>query len=1246
MTSKLFLSLVTVAAFLLLMGSASATTIYVNASNTGTEDGTSEATGWSTIQKGINNATNGANDVILVMPGTYNENVTVNKSKLAIVATSGFSVTSVNTQVDADVFKVTKKYVNITGFTITNATGSGKSGIRLQKEYANISYNNITGNKFGLRLDSSNYSIIRDNYFSDNTQYGVRLTSSNNNTFSDNIANSNNYGIYLQSSRNNTFTNDTANSNGQEGFLVSSNSNNNTFSNVTANSNGLYGIDLLDSSFNIVKNSTTNSNTGGPGVLLQNASSNTITDHISNQNSKHGYRLIDISDNNTFSNVTGNYNSKNGMYLNESSFNMISNSTFNHNTDHGIRLRNASNNNTIDPTTANYNGKNGIVLEDSSGNTITGNTLKHNWGSAIQLKSSDWNTVSYNTIRNTTWGMGINLKSSDNNDILNNQITKTYHHGIRLKDSNNNTIANNNATRTKQTAGIVLKGSNNTVVRNNTANRNPRVGIALMWSSTNNTLEDNTLISNTAKGIMIKYSENNTVFNNTLSENGRHSIHLKNATNNTISNNTISSNRKSGIKAVYSNNNTLKYNTIDRGYIGIILGLADNNSVINNTITNIKSECDYLEVISSGNNITPSTGLCTRTGILDAFLITFPDDKLFAGSNATFYGLLQNTGQRGSKYDFNVTGPSDLDTLYAYECGTTCITQKIRPGEYMNITIDVGDSTPGAYEVTVNVSSRKNRNVGDVYHLLAIVKNATGGLSWDSTISSSTITGYSFVNGSTVTDSTITDSLIYNSTVTNSDLNDVELRNATVINDEVINGTLIYPAVGSVTYEITSATSLSSLLGGRHVNNSDLVGLENETLFVNATSASVDLNISAGQDYSEGSLEVTRSGSPPSGVDTLSNNVGGYADITPSDNVQNSSAWTMIRFYYNQSDLGSIDESTLRLRHYNSTTGQWESMSSSSVNTVENYVWGNTTSFSVFGISGAVSASTVTTTGAGGGGGGVTIPPRLGAQRITVTPGSVASLVNQFLYFSREFYVVPAELAGVLGSLGHVPTTAEMVEELDKELTSPVKTIMGEPYLTARLTGEAETGVEDPYTIASEKVLQEYSTADMVVIARGDLGIDSLAAVAYAKALKAPILLVKPGGLPSVTEDALSKLGTKETIILGGPEAVREEVATMLPEASRIGGSDRYDTAVKIAEALEAVQSIDTIVITDGLNPDMTSVMLAEYYRAPIVYVMGEEVPRMTKEYLEQHKINGVRRILTVGIPEEAEEMVKELTTP
>ena len=75
------------------------------------------------IQDAVNNASSG--DVICVEDGSYNENVVVNTSHLTIQSQSGTASCIVSaSDPNNDVFNVTASYVNITGFTIQNATGT------------------------------------------------------------------------------------------------------------------------------------------------------------------------------------------------------------------------------------------------------------------------------------------------------------------------------------------------------------------------------------------------------------------------------------------------------------------------------------------------------------------------------------------------------------------------------------------------------------------------------------------------------------------------------------------------------------------------------------------------------------------------------------------------------------------------------------------------------------------------------------------------------------------------------------------------------------------------------------------------------------------------------------------------------------------------------------------------------------------------------------------------------------------
>ena len=103
---------------------------------------------------------------------------------------------------------------------------------------------NGSGSDYGIYLNGKSGNMIKNCVVTD-FYYGIYLlSSSNNNTLTNNTANSNNCGIYLHSSsNNNTLTNNTANSN-NFGILLYSSSNNNTLTNNTANLNSNYGIYL------------------------------------------------------------------------------------------------------------------------------------------------------------------------------------------------------------------------------------------------------------------------------------------------------------------------------------------------------------------------------------------------------------------------------------------------------------------------------------------------------------------------------------------------------------------------------------------------------------------------------------------------------------------------------------------------------------------------------------------------------------------------------------------------------------------------------------------------------------------------------------------------------------------------------------------------------------------------------------------------------------------------------------------
>jgi putative cell wall-binding protein len=175
----------------------------------------------------------------------------------------------------------------------------------------------------------------------------------------------------------------------------------------------------------------------------------------------------------------------------------------------------------------------------------------------------------------------------------------------------------------------------------------------------------------------------------------------------------------------------------------------------------------------------------------------------------------------------------------------------------------------------------------------------------------------------------------------------------------------------------------------------------------------------------------------------------------------------------------------------------------------------------------------------------------------------------------------------------------------------------------------------DRYQTALKIVQAGWTQSDSAIIARGDDLADALAAapLAYAKG-KAPILLTKPGELPTGVLAELKSLGVKNIYIVGGTGAVSTAVQNSLNDFTikRITGKNRIETSYKVA--LEAFPTAPTeVVIANGLAyADALSISsIAAVKGMPILLVSNNKLTTEQTSYIAGKTVYAVGGTGVIG---------------
>jgi len=120
----------------------------------------------------------------------------------------------------------------------------------------------------------------------------------------------------------------------------------------------------------------------------------------------------------------------------------------------------------------------------------------------------------------------------------------------------------------------------------------------------------------------------------------------------------------------------------------------------------------------------------------------------------------------------------------------------------------------------------------------------------------------------------------------------------------------------------------------------------------------------------------------------------------------------------------------------------------------------------------------------------------------------------------------------------------------------------------------------------------QYSSA---ILVNGNSLADGLSASGLSGAVNSPILLTQSNILPEVTLNKLKKVST--VYIIGGKSVISSNIESKITKMGkkviRIGGKNRYDTSILIANKIEKINGIGEIYYVNGLRGEADAMSIA-----------------------------------------------------
>ncbi|MGG4491310.1 cell wall-binding repeat-containing protein [Metabacillus idriensis] len=154
-----------------------------------------------------------------------------------------------------------------------------------------------------------------------------------------------------------------------------------------------------------------------------------------------------------------------------------------------------------------------------------------------------------------------------------------------------------------------------------------------------------------------------------------------------------------------------------------------------------------------------------------------------------------------------------------------------------------------------------------------------------------------------------------------------------------------------------------------------------------------------------------------------------------------------------------------------------------------------------------------------------------------------------------------------------------------------------------------------------------WETSNTVFLVNGWAIADGLTATPLASVHSAPVLLAAKDSIPASTIEEIKRLKAKKIVIIGGTGVISLNVEKDLVSKGlnvvRIGGKNRYDTSLIIAQELDKLSDVHTAYFAYGFGePDALSVAAqAGQTKQPIILTKKTEVPANIYKWLQEERL-------------------------